>query len=409
MPFIDISSPQWIPYLEIEQHDLYHLPEYVALDAQWMRGEPLAWICIKDDCQCLIPLIRRPINSNERVYDLVSPYGYPGILPLKSLTAVEASRAVNHFRLDAAAAGYISSFIRLNPFLNNWILPALPDLPDLSHMDEFSQCLHGITLSIDLSDLYSNTKGYSYTSDYSYTSGQPTYNFSLNHRRNLRQLHQKGYTTAINLWNLLPEFSQAYTATMIRRKAAPRYLYTEDYFNRLRGIASEHLIFITVSSPQGEFCCGGLFSLFGRTIQYLFGATVEGARHHSPSKLMIEEAIIVGVNHGAEVLHLGGGVGAGIKDGVFRFKQGFAHKSHAFQCLHFIHRPEIYQRLEQSAVSSYTSTDYSNSCTAPSSSCMSHAQREAFIENPSMLLAAEESSNYGDNPQFFPSYRASDD
>lgn len=394
MPFVELSSSQWTPFLETGLHDLYHLPEYAALDAKWMKGEALGWIYTNDDCRCLIPLIHRSINRacpeissdtsevnssfptkhlpGGQFYDLVSPYGYPGILSLKPLTAGEVSLVLSSFQAEAATAGYISSFIRLHPFLNNWILPSMYGMPD------FHQCNHGLTLSIDLKVLNCNT------SDQFHFDEHLMDNFSLNHRRNLRHLHQEGFTTEINAWNYLPDFLAAYTSTMIRRKAAPRYLFTENYFSRLRCIAGEHLYFIAVLSPDLEFCCGGLFSHFNRTMQYLFGATVESALNHSPSKLMMEEAISLGINHGAEVLHLGGGVGAGVADGVFRFKQGFAHRRHAFQCLHFIHRPEIYHRLV-------------------------HEQREVLAKNQPMLFVAEDSMTYGDHPQFFPSYRTSDD
>lgn len=403
MPFIEISSSQWTPFLETGLHDLYHLPEYVALEAEWMKGEPLGWICSTKNGHCLIPLIRRNINIpvpqmgpisqqvyrsspeahvvNEQLFDLISPYGYPGILPLKQLAVEETFRAMSTFQTEAKAAGYICSFIRLHPFLNNWLLSEKHGMTDLTYLPaipDFSLCNHGTTLSIDIKGL--NLK----TSDHGAVAEHLMSSFSLNHRRNLRHLHHEGYSAVLNVWKFMPDFTQAYTATMIRRKAASKYLYTEEYFNRLRCITGQQLFFITVLTPDGEFCCGGLFSLFGRTMQYLFGATAETALRHSPAKLMMEESINLGIKKGAEVLHLGGGVGAEATDGVFRFKQGFAHQRHAFHCLHFIHRPEIYHRLVQ-------------------------AHNELLAENPRMLFAAEESLTYGNNTRFFPSYRASND
>lgn len=397
MPFIDISSSQWNSFLETGLHDLYHLPEYTALDAVWMKGEPLGWTDSLDNCNFLIPLIRRSINNlnnqgaDNPYYDLVSPYGYPGLMSLKTLSAYEAFSAFKLFHAEASEAGYISSFIRLNPFLNTWQLPALT---------EFLQYRHGITFSIDLKALgdagiKEHTKtsgqpdkaGQATTAGQSEIAGQLMDSFSLNHRRNLRRLHHQGYSVVINAPEYLPLFYQAYTATMIRHHASPRYMFTNDYFNRLNRIAGEHMHFLAVLSPNGEFTCGGLFSVFGRTMQYLFGATVESAIHQSPSKLMIEKAITVGVNHGAEVLHLGGGASADLLDGVYRFKQGFTHQQHAYSCLHFIHRPEIYHLLEHS-IGSYCG--------------------EVLYEKPTLLYAGEAELSYGENSGFFPSYRASE-
>lgn len=377
MPFITIDLSQWQPFLAGRFYDLYHLPEYCALDAETIGGEALSWTVTINNRSHLIPLIRRPVNcynmpGNDRpLYDLISPYGYPGMLSTDKLTAVEACHVFSLFHEEAAAAGYISSFIRLNPLQNNWLLPG---------NDFMQQLCHGDTLSIDLKipahDLLSGQRG---------IYGQPVYSFSQNHRRNLVRLHREGYSVVVNATEYLPQFAKAYTATMIRHQAYHRYYFNEDYFNRLYRLAYNHIYFLSVLSPGGEFNCGGLFSVFGNVMQYLFGATVESAQHQSPSKLMIEEAINVGLYCGAEVLHLGGGAGASSNDGVYRFKLGFAHKHSPYHCLHFIHRPLVYQRLADAAWR-YT--------------------YDAPDENHVLSKVGEHAISTSDASTFFPSYRS---
>ncbi len=377
MPFITIDSSQWQPFLADGFHDLYHLPEYCALDAGTIGGEALGWTVAINNRSHLIPLIRRPVScdniaGNESpLYDLISPYGYPGMLSKDKLTADEACHVFTLFHEEAAAAGYISSFIRLNPLLNNWLLPA---------NDFMRQFRHGDTLSIDLKILPHDLSG-----GQSGICEQTLHSFSQNHRRNLDRLHREGYSVVVNTMEYLPQFAKAYTATMIRHQAHHRYYFSEDYFNRLFHLALNHICFLSVLSPDGEFNCGGLFSVFGPVMQYLFGATVESAQHQSPSKLMIEEAMNVGLYCGAEVLHLGGGAGASSKDGVYRFKLGFTHKHSPYHCLHFIHRPIVYQKLEDAARSyTYDATD----------------------ENHVFSKVGEHALSSSDASRFFPSYRS---
>ncbi len=58
-------------------------------------------------------------------------------------------------------------------------------------------------------------------------------------------------------------------------------------------------------------------------MQYHLGATVTDALYLSPSKLMMDYAIQLALQQGAERLHLGGGLGGSTSDGLFRFKKRF--------------------------------------------------------------------------------------
>ncbi len=377
MPFITVDSTQWHPFLAGRLFDLYHLPGYCVLDAETIGGEALGWTFTLNNRSHLIPVIRRPISpehhadDEEPLYDLISPYGYPGMLSTDKLSPAEALQVFSHFNAEAEQAGYVSSFIRLNPFLNNWSLPA---------SDTIQQFCHGITLTVDLK--IPCLAGSSYHAG---IPGYQLYDFSHNHRRNLDRLHHGGYSVVVNAHEYLPHFAKAYIETMIRHQAHRRYFFSEDYFRRLCSLADNHIHFLSVLSPGGEFTCGGLFSVFGPAMQYLFGATTESAMHQSPSKLMIEEAMNLGIGCGAEFLHLGGGAGAKSNDGVFRFKLGFTHNQQPFHCLHFIHRPHTYQWLEQEANGKKTDTPAEGQC---------------------ISKVGEVVASYGDHTGFFPSYRA---
>jgi hypothetical protein len=52
--FIGPADPGWSALLERVRHDVYHLPEYVALSAGWEGGEPLAFFAEDSGAACLI-------------------------------------------------------------------------------------------------------------------------------------------------------------------------------------------------------------------------------------------------------------------------------------------------------------------------------------------------------------------
>lgn len=333
MPFITSSDQRWQSLLDAAPHDVYHLPGFTRIEAALLKGEATAWYHEGRGNVSLIPLVSRNIKGEGTFSDLVSPYGYPGILSLKQPDVAEASEILSGFNKEAAAHGYVSSFLRLNPLLNSWQLP---------QTESWRQWFHGGTVSVDLSiDTRSLQDG-----------------FAENHRRNLKALKQKGYSVSFNQWQFLPEFLEAYRQTMQRRNAHPYYFFPESYFLSLKQLLGEKLIFAVVNAPSGEFTAGGLFTHFGGVIQYHLGATMNAYLAHSPSKLMMDGSIEEGKRRAAAILHLGGGLGGSTVDGLFRFKKGFARDYHAYTSLRFIHLPSVYERLKASLGKGYNRNTY---------------------------------------------------
>jgi len=333
MPFITSSDQRWQSLLDAAPHDVYHLQGFTRIEAELLKGEAIAWYHEGRGNVSLIPLVSRNIRGDETFSDLVSPYGYPGILSLKQPDVAEASEILAVFNKEAAAHGYVSSFLRLNPLLNQWQLP---------QTESWRQWFHGGTVSVDLS-----VEGEQLRSHY-----------AENHRRNLKSLKQLGYTVAFDQWQFLPDFLNAYRQTMQRRNAHPYYFFPESYFQSLKQLLGEKLIFASVVTPSGEFAAGGLFTQFGTLMQYHLGATMNDFLAHSPSKLMMDAAIEEGKRREATILHLGGGLGGSTVDGLFRFKKGFARDYHAYTSLRFIHLPSVYENLKASLGKGYNRNTY---------------------------------------------------
>jgi len=405
MPFIDSSDINWNVFLKNENHDLYHLPEYVELDASLHGGRAVAWVCDYGDCKCLMPLVSRSVHSRPahgtlNLRDLCSPYGYPGVLTSAPLTPGDALDLLHQFHKEAAEAGFVSSFIRLNPFLNNWQLPGSRVM---------KQIYYGETVSINLAAYQSGNQSENLSAKLStnqsenlsaklstnQSTNQSTLEnskaaFNQNHRRNIKRLHQNGLQVVVNDFSLMPQFIEAYYQTMHRRNASKYYFFPENYFSKLKELTSTHLVFISVLMPSGEYISGGIFTLYGSVMQYHLGATTDTAVHMSPSKLVIETAIKSGLTGGASILHLGGGLGGSKTDGVFRFKAGFSNDRHTYSGLQFIHDPEVYHQLNKQSV------------TLQEKAVIFHDQPVIFHEQS---MPAVTQPTYR-NPDYFPQYRA---
>ena len=85
---IDLQNhSSWSQILQKLRHDLYHLPEYVAIEAKRTETTPEAIAIIDGEKIFFAPYLLRSCDdivpqelTNEKIFDVVSPYGYPGIL-----------------------------------------------------------------------------------------------------------------------------------------------------------------------------------------------------------------------------------------------------------------------------------------------------------------------------------------
>ncbi len=331
--FIGPRDFRWTDILTTSQHDVYHLPGYCAIEARLLKGEEIAWYHEEGGNAFLIPLVSRVINCNSNLRDLISPYGYPGILSALPASSSTAAHILALFNREAASHGYVSSFIRLNPLSNPWQLP---------QTESWRQWFHGGTVSVDLANDLS----------------QITQNYSENHRRNLRKAADLNLIFNFNQWQYLPTFIEYYRQTMHRHNARPYYFFPESYFQCLHDLLGERLLFTGVCDADGYLLAGGLFTQFGGVIQYHLGATGNKYMHLSPSKLMIHGTIAECKRLNFSTLHLGGGLGGNTNDGLFRFKKGFATNYHAFTSLRFIHIPSEYCKLKSVVGKNYNRNIY---------------------------------------------------
>jgi Acetyltransferase (GNAT) domain len=329
---IRVASPtdsDWKELLDTIAHDFYHLPGYLALEATRYNAIPEA-IIIKDDGKVFfLPYLIRDcsyiLNNDESdlIYDVVSPYGYPGIL------VNQAGENPGFLRrcLDITyrywnERNICSAFIRLHPILNSYI--------DLSFFDndKFVFCQQGNVVTCDL------------TKEMKDISKQ----IRSSHRTKINKLTRTGFIVKVGAVDeYLDVFIDIYRETMNRVNAADTYYFTQAYFETLSQILGDR-VKICIVEIDGVIVAASLITELNGIIQYYLGGTRTDFLRQSPATIMFKHIIEWAKQRNNILLNLGGGLG-GNHDSLYHFKAGFSDEYHSFSTLKTIVDREKYNQL----------------------------------------------------------------
>lgn len=322
---LDVNSLHYKTLLTEFNQDFYHQPEYIMVEADLQKGTPYIYYDKIQEIEIIIPLIKRAVpeqvDKKSKYFDVLSPYGYPGILYKDNISLQLWIHILSRFKKFLSDNNCISAFIRLHPYLNNTLFP----------IDTFIEhAILGKTVSVDLTNDLDLIKR----------------NYSSNHKRNLKKLVGAGFSITEDEWEYLEDWVQMYNETMTRLQANKYYLFSTKYYKELRNSFGEKFKLILVKNKDGEIAAGGIFTFFGETVQYHLGGTKEEFLSDAPTKLMFDYAIKISKDLGFSLLHLGGGLG-GSEDSLFKFKSGFGSIYTSFSTLRMIINLDIYNNFTE--------------------------------------------------------------
>jgi len=324
----DLISPggePWRRVLEEVDHDVYHLPQYCALEADYIGGVPVAFYAEDEgNRQFLLPMVLRPVPgtlTSGPLYDAVSPYGYPGPLircaePDKEAFTVAA---LTGMMKSLAEKGVIALFARFHPTLE---VPLQP----FRSLGVVVQNGESVSMDLSLSDEAAWAQ------------------FHPDHRRKIRRALDDGGEAFIDThWRHFDDFERIYSETMVRRDANSFYFFPRIYFERLKALLGDKLQ-LCIVRMEGQIAAVGLVTESGGVLQgYLNGTRAEFVRK-SPTLLLYEGVRRWAKERGNRIFHLGSGVG-GKRDSLFEFKARFSKLRHPFYTWRLVVNESAYQAV----------------------------------------------------------------
>ncbi|MDJ0617731.1 MAG: GNAT family N-acetyltransferase [Calothrix sp. MO_192.B10] len=324
---IDLSNPMWLEILQKLRHDFYHLPEYVYLESQRTNTIPQGILISQADKLLFLPYLLRECNDisgkevNSKMFDVISPYGYPGILLSEAASnSPDFLELAMHDLISAFNSQNIcSAFLRLHPILNQ----------NLEKIYGADICkITGETIGIDLTlspeEIWKQTRS--------------------DHRKDINRHKRFGLEARmVNFQEYFHEFIDCYQQTMERVGANQLYFFSHEYFKNIAHQLGDYL-HLGIVEFAGEVMCACIFTECCGIVQSYLSGTKNKFLKQSPDKLLFDYVRFWAKERGNQVLHLGGGYG-GKKDGVYQFKAGFSRKRYTFLTLRLITNPEKYDYL----------------------------------------------------------------
>ena len=329
---IRVLSPtdsDWQDLLDTIPHDFYHLPGYLVIEAIRSNATPQA-IIIKDDQKVFfLPYLIRDctyILSNSQsglIYDVVSPYGYPGILVNQVGQDPDFIRRCLSLTYNYWNERNIcAAFIRLHPILNTYIDRSFFD------DDKFVFCNQGDVVTCDLNKELKDI----------------WYQIRSSHRTKINRLTRAGFIVKVGAVDeYLDVFIDIYQETMNRVNAADSYYFTRNYFETLSQLLGDRMK-ICVVEIDGKIVAASLVTELSGIVQYYLGGTKTEFLRQSPATIMFKHVIKWAKQRNNTLLNLGGGLG-GNHDSLYHFKAGFSDESHSFSTLKTIVNQEKYNQL----------------------------------------------------------------
>lgn len=328
LQIIGAANPLWVETLRHLRHDFYHLPAYVDLEAKRTQAIAEAVLIQQDDNQLFLPYLLRRCGdlfpddvSASDFFDVISPYGYPGLLYNQTGTdnTEFIQAAMEQLMQLWRDRGICTAFIRLHPILN----------------DQFAEIysspayqIHSETIAVDLSledaEIWRQTR--------------PEY------RNKINRAKRDGLIANIVPWQEHQDtFIEIYTETMDRVGASSSYYFCKDYFSQFAEALQEKL-HLGVVEWNHQIVCAGLFTECGGIVQYHLGGTRQQFLKQSPNALLFDYIRYWAKARGNQSFHLGGGVG-GAKDNLHHFKAGFSQRRYQFSLFRLVLDEANYHHL----------------------------------------------------------------
>lgn len=261
--------------------------------------------------------------SQEKLYDIVTPYGYGGPVVLEAAEG-EKEKLVNSFYSAFSeycrAERIVSEFIRFHPVLNN----------ALDFKEVYQPIWDRNTLGTNLRDFEDPVQS----------------EFSKRCRKNIRQAVGKGVSFRICYQpKSLDLFKTIYYDTMTRNAASDYYYFDDDYFKMCLENYARNILLIEAVF-EDKIIAAGMYFLYNKTIHVHLSGTLHEYLYLSPAYILRYALALWGKENGYELIHHGGGRSNREDDSLYLFKKQFAgHTKFDFYIGRKIWMPDKYTQI----------------------------------------------------------------
>ena len=324
---LETGDPRWREVMARVRHDFYHLPEYTSLDAETNQARPKAFWAREGDREFFIPYLQRRCDvlfpgaeDASNVYDVISPYGYPGIILSDAARKSSGfvSGAIRGLVETLGEQGVCSAFFRMNPLLSDDFAALFPDKFFMPSTDTVA-----MDLGLDDALIWKNVRD--------------------GHQSTINKCRRLGFVPRmVPLREYIDPFIAIYEETMTRVNARDSYYFGRDYFEKLASMPDG--VHCCVAEIEGNVAAACIFFECDGIVQAHLGGTKSEYLSKSPFHLVLYHVAGWAKSRGNHHLHLGGGVG-GSGDRLLHFKRGFSPLLFPFHTARLITNEEAYGKL----------------------------------------------------------------
>lgn len=286
-------------------HDIYFEEKYGKLYEQIENGRSIVWKYegVEGEVSHQFLLREIPINSSDnKWYDIVTPYGYGGPVVNKLNDDYKKSDLISSFYKSfeqyCMENKIVSEFVRFHPIIKN-----ADDFGDIYH----AECIRN-TLGTNLRDYDSPTDS----------------EFSKGCRKNIRKALNQGIS-----WRVTPrpeqidEFKEIYYSTMDRNNATDYYYFGDDYFSNCLKWFKDNIVYVEAIFEE-KTIAAGVYFIYDKTIHIHLSGTLSEYLFLSPAYILRYAVTVWGKENGYEMIHHGGGRSNLKEDSLYLFKKQFA-------------------------------------------------------------------------------------
>jgi Acetyltransferase (GNAT) domain len=325
---IEILQPQTLRWQEILaqiRHDVYHLPEYVEIEAKRNNAQAEAIAIAQGENIFFVPYLLRSgqdlFDPSQDCFDVLSPYGYPGFLwhgEEESLSEF-VPLAIAGLQETLKSRGVCSAFFRLHPILSDRVSETFDSNTFRDNGETVS-----INLTLSEGELWAHTR--------------------KGHQSTINKCKRLGLIgRVVPLKDYIEEFLSIYNETMDRVVAKESYYFGRDYFLELQKLGDR--LHLGIVELEGQIICASLFFESCGIVQAHLGGTRTEFLKYSPFNLLLHDMRLWAKQRGNTFLHIGGGLGGSKEDKLYTFKSGFSRQRHQFLTARFIIDSEKYHHL----------------------------------------------------------------